>query len=53
MLNFYKIKTIDGDFCVISINKIIALIKAYNKYKKNRTNTSFKKFKKTYFCHFD
>lgn len=45
MFKFYKIRTVDGDFKVISVNKHIALIKAYNKYKKSRKNTSFKKFK--------
>ena len=45
MFKFYRIQTIDGDFNVISINKHLALIKSYNKYKRGRANTSFKKFK--------
>lgn len=45
MFKFYRIQTIDGDFNVISINEHLALIKAYNRYKKSRANTSFKKLK--------
>lgn len=45
MFKFYRIETIYGDYCMVSVSEYVALRKAYRIYKKSRANTSFKKFK--------